>query len=261
METFNMWEKVPGRCDETPVIDFYPAENKVSDATVVIFPGGGYCCRAPHEGKGYADYLSANGYNVFVCQYRCRPHAFPLPLLDARRAIRYVRFYADKFGINKNKVCVMGSSAGGHLSALVSTYREPISFEGVDEIDKEDFLPNGTILCYPVISFADDTVGHIGSKVSLLCEPDQLERFSPSLSPELLVNDTTPPAFIWHTSYDFGVNVINSYKYATSLRMHRIPCEMHVFPFGDHGLGLAPDNAHVAQWAPLLLNWLKLMFN
>lgn len=261
MEKLKMWENVPGKCEEEPVLEFYPAENKTSDTTIVIFPGGGYGGRAHHEGHNYAMYFTANGYNAFVCEYRVRPHAFPLPLLDARRAVRYVRFYADKFGIDKNRVCVMGSSAGGHLAALVSTYTEPIDFEGLDDIDKEDFIPNGTILCYPVISFADDTVGHIGSKVNLLCDPWQLELLSPKLSPELLVNDTTPPAFIWHTSFDGGVNVINSYKYATSLRNHMIPCEMHIFPYGDHGLGLSPNNPHVAQWAPLLLNWLKLMFN
>ena len=71
--------------------------------------------------------------------------------------------------------------------------------------------------------------------------------------------DKTPPAFLWHTSDDEGVNVINSYLYATALREHNIPHELHVFPHGYHGLGLAESNPHVAQWSGLMANWLRSM--
>ena len=150
MEIIKLWENVPGLCEEEPVLEFYPALKKSTDATVVICPGGGYGARAPHEGRGYAEFFNTIGMNAFVCQYRVSPHRFPLPLLDIRRSIRYVRAHAEKFGIDPNKVAVMGSSAGGHLSALVSTYTAPIEWEGADEIDNQPALPNATILCYPV---------------------------------------------------------------------------------------------------------------
>ena len=89
MKTIQLWETVPGLCEEAPVMEYYPAENKKTDATVVIFPGGGYWMRAEHEGKGYAEYLNSIGMDAFVVQYRCRQHHFPLPLLDARRGVRY----------------------------------------------------------------------------------------------------------------------------------------------------------------------------
>lgn len=95
--------------------------------------------------------MNAHGIAAFVCQYHVYPHQFPVQLLDARRAIRYVRNYAAQFGIDKDQVYVMGSSAGGHLAALVSTYYEPIPSENADAVDQESYIPNGQILCYPVI--------------------------------------------------------------------------------------------------------------
>lgn len=254
----NLWDKTPGLCEETPILTYYPAKEKKSDAAIVIFPGGGYTHRAIHEGKGYAEFLNEAGYDAFVCDYRVSPHTFPLELLDARRAIRTVRYYADKYGINKSKIIVMGSSAGGNLAALVSTYTKPIEYEGIDDIDKEDFLPNGQILCYSVISLADNNIGHAGCTEYLLGK-SQLDK-AVELSPELNVTDTTPPAFFWHTSEDPVVNVINAYLYATALKKHNIPTEMHIFPYGGHGLGTAPKDPHIAQWTELLIKWLKLMY-
>ncbi len=255
MTTIKLWEKVPGPCLEEPVLEYYPAEKKLTDATVVIYPGGGYVGRAGHEGQGYAVYFNSIGMDAFVCEYRVSPHRFPLPLLDARRAVQYVRANAEKYGVNPDKIAVMGSSAGGHLAALVSTYTDKIELEDADEIDGVDFMPNATILCYPVIHLPDETnVAHVGSFQNLLGE--ELIGEAEKYSPDLLVSDTTPTAFIWHTSDDAGVNVINSYLYAAALRRHGIKHEMHIFPAGHHGLGLAENAPHVAQWSGLMKNWL-----
>ncbi len=253
MTTIQLWDNVPGKCEEVPVLEYYPAENKVTDATVVICPGGGYARRAPHEGKGYAEYFNGLGIDAFVCEYRVAPHRFPLPLLDIRRAIRYVRAHAAEYGVNPDKVAVMGSSAGGHLAALVSTYTAPINFEDSDEIDKICPIPNASILCYPVVHLPDETnIAHVGSYKNLLGDDTDYGKYSPNL----LVSDTTPTAFLWHTSDDAVVNVINSYLYAKALREHNIKHEMHIFPSGYHGLGVAANMPHVAQWTGLLKNWL-----
>jgi acetyl esterase/lipase len=256
METLKLWDSVPGKCAEEPVLEYYPAADKKTTATAVILPGGAYCFRASdHEGKSYAEYLNSLGMDAFVCEYRIAPeHHFPLPLLDTRRSIRYIRANAEKFGVDPQRIAVMGSSAGGHLAALTSTYTKEIDFEGVDDIDKISPMPNATILCYPVVHMPDDTnVSHSGSYDNLL--GPGVTNYA-DYSPDLLVNDNTPTAFIWHTSEDGGVNVINSYLYAAALRRHGIHHELHVFPDGPHGLGLAPDAPHVAQWAVLLKNWL-----
>ena len=258
MERLYMWDEAPGTYSQVPCLDYYPAENKTTDATIVIFPGGGYTFHAEHEGKGFAEYFNSIGMDAFVCPYRVFPHYFPLPLLDARRAVRYVRAHAEKFGINPDKIAVMGSSAGGHLAALVSTYTAPIAFENMDEIDNANYLPNAVILCYPVIHHPDHTnVAHVGSYENLLGE--KMLDFAPSVSPDLLVKDTTPPTFIWHAVDDTCVDVINSYIYATELRKHNVPCEMHIFPYGDHGIGLAYHIPHTAQWVNLMKNWLADM--
>ena len=122
METIKLWKNIPGYCEEEPVLEFYPAVKKTSDAAVVIFPGGGYHTRAPYEGQGYAEYFNTLGMNAFVCEYRVKPHSHPLPLLDARRAVQYVRYNAEKFGINPEKIGVIGSSAGGILRQRSALY-------------------------------------------------------------------------------------------------------------------------------------------
>lgn len=254
-ETVRLWDSTPGVCQEVPTLDIYIPEHKTTDIAVVIMPGGGYSIRADHEGRGYAEFLNLHGITAFVCQYRVFPHRFPLPLLDARRALRYVRYYGEKFGINRNKVYIMGSSAGGHLAALASTYYKTIEFEGVDAIDSESGKPDGQILCYPVIKLLGREVGHLGSGKRLL--GDLQAEMGEELSPDLIADETTPKAFIWHTFDDDGVNVINSLDYARRLRQMNVPVEMHLYPHGPHGLGLAPEYPHVADWGNRLVEWLN----
>ncbi|MBE6732076.1 MAG: alpha/beta hydrolase [Ruminococcaceae bacterium] len=255
MKEIKLWDNIPGTLNTLPKLEYYPAKNKKTTATVLILPGGGYGHLADHEGKGYAEYLNAIGMDAFVLYYRLSPDRFPLQLLDARRALRVIRNKKDEFNIDENRIGIMGSSAGGHLAALASTYTAPIDFEDTDDTDKLKGLPDLTILCYPVIHHpAPDNITHLGTYQNLLGE--KMEEKCKEVSPELLVNESTPPAFIWHTSNDGGVNVINSYMYASSLRNYNINHELHVFPDGPHGLGLAEKFPHVAQWSELLAKYL-----
>ncbi len=251
-----LWQNEANSPEITPFIP----KNKTTDGAVIIFPGGGYAMRAEHEGAGYADFLATNGITAFVVDYRVAPARFPLPLLDARRAVRFVRAHAAEFGIDPQKVAVMGSSAGGHLAALVSTYTAAIDGEGVDAIDNQPFLPNAQILCYPVICAPDsDGIAHEGSYHNLL--GDALFDNAKAYDPARLVSELTPTAFIWHTAGDNTVNVINSYRYATALREHYVDTEMHIFPHGRHGLGLSGDEQpHAAQWSNLLINWMRYIW-
>ena len=234
----------------------YIPDHLSADFAVVIFPGGGYCFRADHEGDGYARFFRDRGIASFVVDYRVSPHHFPAPLLDARRAVRYVRAHAAEFGIDPQKIAVMGSSAGGHLTALVSTYTAPLDGETADGLDTVDFLPNAQILCYPVVCSPESGVAHIRSYENLLGNPPVVP--SESVDPCQLATEATPPAFIWHTDADQTVNVLNSYRYATRLHELGVPTELHVFPHGGHGLGMTNEIPHVQQWCELLLNWLSL---
>jgi len=255
-EKYNLWDKTPGFCEEIPTITVYIPDEKRSDGAIVIFPGGGYGGRSRWEGENYAQFFARNGITAFVCDYRVKPHSFPIPLLDARRAVKFARFYAERYALDKQKIYVIGSSAGGHLAALVSTYKEKLDFEDTDEIDKEEYLPNGQILCYPVIGLLGREKGHIGSGKNLL--GDNLADLGDELSPNLIAEEGTPKAFIWHTFDDNIVNVINSLEYAKRLKRINTATELHIFPFGEHGLGLSENNAYVSQWKNLLLRWLEL---
>ncbi len=267
IESFDLWNKVPGECKEVPKITAYIPDEKKHKGAIVIFPGGGYVGRAPHEGEGYAKMLAEHGYVSFVVDYRVSPHRFPCQLLDARRGVKFARFYAEKYGIDKNKVAVMGSSAGGHLAALVSTYFKEIDCQvEQDEIEKEDFIPNAQILCYPVIRILGKGIAHFGTGQNLL-GVEKHAIYGEDFQPDAIASEKTPQAFIWHTASDDGVSVLNSYVYASALKKLNIDVEMHIFPHGGHGLGTCVGDInkeedgkileHNSQWTDLLDNWLN----
>ena len=256
VKTVELWKETPGAYEKVPTLDVYIPENKTSDIAVVIMPGGAYTHHAVHEGKGYAEFLNAHGITAFVCPYRVNPHLFPLPLLDSRRAIRYVRYHSEEYGISKNKVYIMGSSAGGHLAAMTSSYFKPIEFEGVDAIDEESFRPDGQILCYPVIALLGKGLAHLSSGQQLL-GMKQAE-MGEELSPHLIADENAPRAFMWHTFEDAGVSMNNSLLYAKRLRDHGVSTEVHIYPKGGHGLGLAENLPHTRNWSRELLEWLFL---
>ena len=263
MQSFDLWQgDVPGKNHaETPKIHYYAASEKKGRGAVIIFPGGGYRNRAPYEGEGFAEFICELGLDAFVVDYRVAMNndtsgIFPDPLLDARRAVRFVRANAEKFGIDPERIAVIGSSAGGHLAATLCTYRSKLEGEGADELDEIDYLPNAQLLAYPVTSI----MSHRGSYLYLLGESP--ETIAEGYDPTLLANDKTPPAFIWHTAEDGVVNVTGTLNYASRLKALGIPVEMHIFPFGPHGLGTGclagRENPHVAVWTELLGRWLRL---
>ena len=259
-ETFNLWKETPGRRDREITITLCAPDRKVSKGTVVIFAGGGYTEHAHHEDIEYAEFLASNGYFAFYVDYRYWPDLFPLQLLDARRAVRFVRKQAEKYGYQKDKIAVMGSSAGGHLAALVSNYCKPIEFEGIDEIDREDYIPNAQILCYPVISVVKP-YGHISSGQHLLGE--RYDELKEEFCIEKMVTKKTPPAFICHSSGDTCVFLQNTLNYTSEMNKCGVQTEIHIFPDGYHGMGLCVEDdkttVHTRQWAQLLLNWLEYM--
>ena len=257
-EVFELW-------DNGTTMSYYKPKEKNGRGAVVIFPGGGYWGRAEHEGRSYAKFLNENGISAFVVDYRVNPNRFPLPLLDARRAVRYVRYFAEKFEIDKDKIAVMGSSAGGHLVSMLCTYREAIDGEGIDDIDKESFFPDKQILCYPVINLYDEQITHIGSGDALIGDSFHGGSFEKRmrLSANITADEKTPEAFIWHTFSDELVDVRNTLQYATRLKQVGVCAEVHIYPYGRHGLGLANEanrvNEHVAAWGEALIKWLRLL--
>jgi acetyl esterase/lipase len=215
-----------------PLIEIYPpADGTANRRAIVIFPGGGYQHLAPHEGKGYAEYFAAAGYTCFVVTYRLATdgHRHPAMLEDAVAAVHSVRQKAAKFGIDPDKIGVMGSSAGGHLAASLMVHNARYA-------DRANGRPDFGILCYPVITFGPE-FAHSGSRTALLGDnPDPA--MVDFLSCEKQVTPTTPPAFLWHTGEDTSVPMQNSLLFADAVHRADVPVELHVYPDGRHGLGL-----------------------
>jgi acetyl esterase/lipase len=222
---------------------------------VIVLPGGGYAVRADHEGMPISKMYNEAGINSFVLNYRVSPYRYPAPLYDVQRAVRLVRARADEFNIDPEKIAVLGFSAGGHLAAMAVTQYDKGLDEG-DDIDKVSCRPNAGILCYAVISLGEYT--HQGSRDNLLGNPAD-PALVKKLSGEEAVRDDNPPLFMWHTAEDAAVPVENSLNMALALRKKQIPFELHIFPYGHHGLGLAPQHPEVARWAELSVRWLKAM--
>ena len=258
-DSFPLWETgAPGALgtedkDIPTLTVFKPAEGAATGAAMVICPGGGYGGLAQHEGKDYAEWLAKNGVTGFVLKYRLGSGGYrhPRMLEDAARAVRTVRARASEWGVDSNRVGIMGSSAGGHLASTLLTHFDNGNASATDSIDRQSSRPDLGILCYPVITMGDFT--HKGSKKNLLGE-NPSEELSNQLSNEKQVTKDTPPTFLWHTYEDTGVPPENSMLFAMALQKNKVPYELHIYEKGKHGIGLA--NGH--PWTEQCLRWLKL---
>jgi len=255
---YKLWENTAAYFQEEygqpePTLTPFLLENGKTNSVVLVFPGGAYCKRAAHEGEPIAKMLNDGGVSAFVLNYRVAPYKHPTMLTDALRAIKYVRYYAEKFQIDPERIGVLGFSAGGHLAATAMEQFDYGTHDG-DEIDKVSSRPNAGVLCYAALSLGD-----FPSMQTVLFGDRIDEKLTYLLSGENSVRDDCPPAFLWHTADDAVVNVKNSLNMAIALKQKNIPFELHVFPYGRHGLGLAETDANVSQWAHLLHNWLGLI--
>jgi acetyl esterase/lipase len=245
-----------------PDIQVYlPTKQSATSQAVVVCPGGGYMGLAyDWEGKDIAKWLNANGIAAVVLKYRI-PAAFTdslkhfYALEDAQRALRLTRHHAKEWNIAPDRIGVMGFSAGGHLAATLGTMYDVQGPHKAEPIDTISARPDFMILMYPVITM-NETSTHMGSRKALLGEhPDagQIRRYSP----ELLVNDRTPPAFLVHAFDDGAVPVENSLLMFQALRSHNVPAEMHIFPTGGHGFSLATKPGKPDAWPALCIDWMK----
>lgn len=240
-----------------PHYSFYKAKNSTSQAPCIILcPGGGYSILASsHEGTDVAEVLAENGVNVFLLYYRLpdpqkQKDPSIAPIQDAQMALRTVRMNADKWGIDKNKVGIMGFSAGGHLAASTSNLFKT-DFLGLN--DGANIRPDFSILIYPVITFRD--FGHKGSKDKLLGEFQSEERIH-LFSIEEQISKETPPAFLVHAADDGGVPVKNSLVYIQKMAELKNSVDGRIYAGGGHGFGMK-NKTSSELWMDLLLKWMK----
>ena len=242
---------------DKPRVQVYHAKSsKAAVPAIVICPGGGYGHLAmDHEGHQIARWLNSLGITGVILEYRHRGKGYghPAPLRDVQRALRLVRHQAREWRIQANKVGVLGFSAGGHLAASASVHHDTGNPNPIDPIDRQTCRPDFSILCYAVIAF-EQPFTHKGSQRNLLGKQPSKE-LTLKMSSDRQVTATTPPAFLWHTTADRVVPPENSVAYYLALRKHKIPCEMHLFEKGNHGIGLGKGKA-AEQWSALCHRWL-----
>ncbi len=258
-----LWEgDAPGalgkRPQDTPTLTPYAADPaKKTGATMLILPGGGYGSLAEHEGTGYAEWFASHGIQAYVLKYRLGSNGYrhPIELGDAARALRMVRAFAKRDGLDPKRVGVIGSSAGGHLASTLATHFDAGATGATDPIERESSRPDLAILCYAVISMGE--FGHAGSRKNLLGENPPADLVQ-NLSNELQVRQDTPPCFLWHTVEDKVVPVENSLLFAAACRKAGVPFSLHIYENGAHGLGLFGRNHQPAPpWGEQLLYWFK----
>ncbi|ADV82305.1 alpha/beta hydrolase [Terriglobus saanensis] len=241
---------------DIPTLTTYLPTSNPTKTAVIVAPGGGYAHLAlDHEGAQVAQWLNAHGVAAFVLTYRLGPkYHHPVELGDAQRAIRTVRASAEKNGIATDHIGMLGFSAGGHLASTAGTHFDAGNVTATDPIEQVSSRPDFLVLAYPVISLRP-AVGHVGSAKNLLGDnPDPA--LVTLLSNDEQVTPQTPPSFIWSTTDDATVPVMNSVLFYSALVKNKVQAELHIFRHGKHGLGLAQGDVDIKVWPDLLLHWM-----
>ena len=207
---------------------------KANGTAAIICPGGGYGGLVMGaEGHGIAAWLNRHGITGVVLQYRLPKGRSFVPLLDAQRALRTVRFNAVKWGLKPDRIGIMGFSAGGHLASSAGTHFDGGKPEAANPVERVSCRPDFMILVYPVITMGPGT--HQGSKNNLLGRnppPKLVELFSN----EKQVTDQTAPTFLAHAIDDRPVPPANSRQFYAALKSKKIPAVYLELPNGGHGL-------------------------
>jgi acetyl esterase/lipase len=255
-----------------PTMTVYAPAGKNTGAAVVVFPGGGYQTLAIDlEGTEVCDWLTARGITCVLLKYRVTdvgayPKSGPYPeakmaLEDAQRAVRLVRFHAAEWHIDRNKIGVLGFSAGGHLAVAMSVYFDRRLYPEMDAAEKESCRPDFAVAIYPghLSRSAAESDAAVGKKPFVLLPPDQLSLADKNLglNPDIHVGSRTPPTFLLQAEDDHVDSVYDSLSYYIALKKAGVPAEMHVYAEGNHAFGLRRTKLPITEWPELVERWLR----
>ncbi len=216
-----------------PSMRYFPAPaSKKPGPAVILCPGGGYVCLVTTKIEPIAKWLNQHGVSAFMLIYRVpkkRKDAFE----DIQRAVRIVRSRASEWKINPKRIGVMGSSAGGHLAARVSTGFDIQTYQTVDKHDGVSCKPDFTVLLYPAYMNKGEV-----------------------LSKEFTVSNEISPTLIVSAKDDKGF-FPGSQIYAKALKEAGASIRVHFFEKGGHGFSLRPKEHPLSTWPDLCLQWFR----
>jgi len=242
---------------------YLPPKRCATGEAFLICPGGRYGVLSyDWEGEQIAKWLNSKGIAGIIVKYRLPNSKSNIvghlsPLLDVKRAMRLARYHATEWNVQKNKIGIIGFSAGGHLAATLSTRFDDGDISSSDSIENESCRPDFSALIYPVITMTAPHV-HENSRNNLIgssAEDDAIAQYSN----ELHVRENTPPAFIIHSADDDIVKVENSILIYQALKDKNVPVEMHLYPFGGHGFSLAIGKEYLQGWTDRFMEWFRLV--
>jgi acetyl esterase/lipase len=247
----------------------YSPEAKNTGAAVVVFPGGGYQVLAIDlEGSEVCDWLTPKGITCVLLKYRVTdvgayPKSGPYPespmaLEDVQRTVGLVRFHAAEWHIDPRKIGVLGFSAGGHLSAAISTHFAQRLYPAVDAADKESCRPDFAVPIYPghLSLSAAEWDAKQGARKFVVRHAPMADKHL-ALNPDIPVTTQTPPTFLLQAQDDHVDNVADSLAYYIALKKAGVPVEMHLYAQGGHAFGLRRTNLPITTWPQLVETWLR----
>lgn len=261
---------------------------------LLIVPGGAYLKLAHREGEPVAARFLGMGYNVFVLRYHVYVTAlpaesdgmprvdasshYPLQIVDAMRAMAYVREHADEWDINTNRVYTLGFSAGAHVAGSLAERFDDVELLAQAGTTAEVARPSGLVLCYPMVSAGKlcqvDPAGTTGqTRIARLVTKAVFGKEDPSAEEFARVDlrkhvrPDMPRTFVWQTSEDEVVTSYETTELVALLQRAGVPVEFHLYERGIHGMALADRstasredllNDEAATWVGLCANWLAL---
>lgn len=244
------------RAEQPRLYEYLPGREESKGTAMIVIPGGGYIKQAYETaGVSFAKWLNTIGVTAFVLLHRL-PNQTDMedpsiaPVMDAQRAVKWVRAHASEYGVDPQRIGVIGCSAGAHISACVNTVKEDYSKCG-DELDSVVFRPNFAILVSPAayIQGLGPTQKNLGSNIQKL-----MLRFPI----DSLIDSTTAPMLMFHASNDRTVSPLNSVEiYKALLNAGVKQSSLHVFPYGAHSISLRDQSGSTAFWPQLAEAWMR----
>ena len=254
-DEFNVWPGLaPGEKEDAtkPTYEYWKPEKKTSDSLMIVCPGGAYNGLAyGHEGGVIAQYFNSKGITAVVLKYRVpRREGLPKHMAawqDAQRCVRVCRSRAKEWGIDPNKIGILGFSAGGHLTLMIATTSQTNAYEPIDELDAFSASVAFAVPIYPAYVLEDGADG-----------PNEDKGNDSAMVGDFAFDEKTPPMCLIHGDSD-RVSPMGSVAVYSKLRKMNIPAEMHIYAKIEHGFGGNPKDDHVGDWLNRVYAWMGVV--